>query len=290
MDLTDWNQTKQYVLCGKGISDRVFDETSIPRDDLLEFTPCKLFGRIRGRRLWFLGDSQQDGFRRATTYFLRVYAAVPLDIGGTLLNFSGIPDILTDGHAPHIYPPRCVQLIDETEICGVTLMDGDRWRLPFVFEFLNRNFADFGSDVVIFNYGLHYEWVKPSLPRDLANFALYRAAIKRSGSWDLPLTVWIDTLPQHFSTWDSSFKRGLGLENDTCRALGLTAPGDHGPFNALSAPLIGNISDLHLQVWDLASPFHYAHYKPGDCSHYCRPGVPELLIFQLYKLLSGHEF
>jgi hypothetical protein len=275
------------LLCGDGISERVFNETSISREELMAFTPCKLFERIRGRTLWTLGDSQQDGLRRATTFFLRQYAAAPLDIGGTLLAFSGIPDILTDGHPPHVYPPRCVQLIDDTRVCGVTLMEGDRWRLPFVFEFLNRNFPDFASDIVIFNYGLHYELVKSPLPRDLATFAVYRDAIKRSGSWNMPLTVWIDTLPQHFSTPTGAFRRGAGLENDTCQAFGPATLGNRGAYNALSDSFIGNVSDLHLDVWDIASPFHYAHYgtKPGDCSHYCRPGVPELVVYQLYRLL-----
>jgi len=269
----------------------MFREAPIPREELLSFTPCKLFERIRGRRLWFFGDSQQDALRRATTFFLRKHAVVPLDIRGTLLNFSGVPEILTDGVKPHIYPPRCVALIDDTEICGITLMDGDRWRLPFVFEFLNHIFPKFASDVVIFNYGLHYEWFKSNLPRDLASFAVYRAAVKQSGAWVMPLTVWIDTLPQHFSTHTGEYKRASGLENDTCRDIVSTAPGDFmGPYNALSAQLIANISDLHLSVWNQTRPLHYGHYRAGDCSHYCRPGPHELNIYQMYRLFSEPEF
>lgn len=290
MDLNDWKVTGQYLLCGPGISERVFNETTIPREELLAFTPCKLFGQIRGRTLWFFGDSQQDGFRRATTFFLRQYSAIPLDIVGTLIDVSGIPEILTDGHVPHVYLPRCVELIDNTRVCGITLMEGDRWRLPFLFEFLNRVFPTFSTDVVIFNYGLHYELVKSPLPRDLVNFAAYRAAIKTSGTWDMPLTIWIDTFPQHFSTPTGVFKRKSGLDNDTCRPFETDSIGNRGAYNALSDPYIANVSDLHLAIWGIASPFHYAHYKPGDCSHYCRPGVPELMVYQLYRLLSGTAF
>jgi hypothetical protein len=277
---SDWdNDRRPIIMCKHGVSERVFIESSIPMIELQTFTPCSLFQQIRGRTLWFLGDSQQTAFWLATKFFLRQYMVSPLDVHGTLPSQGAIADILRDA-----YDILCVQLIDGTRVCRLPIMKGGGWRLQFVFEFLNRNYPNFAHDIVIFNYGLHYNvGVNSTLPHDLANFGVYRKAIKRSGSWNMPLTIWIDTLAQHFSTSGGTYSEGAGLENDTCRPT--SAPGI-GPYNTLAAPFIEQISDAHLQTWELTVPFHYAHRRPGDCTHYCHPGVPELLILQLYRLLS----
>mgnify|MGYP001810714616 CR=1 FL=1 len=39
-----------------------------------DFTPCELFQRIRGRTLWFLGDSQTWNFYYAAECFMREFA------------------------------------------------------------------------------------------------------------------------------------------------------------------------------------------------------------------------
>jgi hypothetical protein len=300
LNTSDWNRTHQGPMCAPGITERVFSETAIPRDELMAFTPCKLFRRIRGRTLWFLGDSQSNRFRQTTAFFLRDYATAPLNVAtGAVLNFSGIPEILTyipprtAGNPPRMYRPVCVDMIDSTRVCEINLMKGDPTRLSFIFEFLNRNFPDFSSDIVIFNYGLHFWTTNSTLSNYLANFAEYRMAIKQSGSWDMPLTVWADTLPRHFSTPTGAWQSGGDLEHDTCQAHGPQVLGTRGPHNAISDPFVANISDLHLRLWELASPHWSAHFKPGDCTHFCRPSVQELSVFQLYRLLqdgSGRRF
>jgi hypothetical protein len=158
--------------------------------------------------------------------------------------------------------------------------------VPFIFEFLNRNLPGFSKDVVILNCGLHYRELDSGISLDLNNFAVYRAAIQRSGSWKMPLVVWADTLPRHFSTVSGGYAKGH--ENDTCRAFSPQV-GPRGPHNVISDPFIGNISDLHLKLWDVSRDLYYAHFNVGDCTHYCRPGVQELSVYRLYQLLS-HEF
>jgi hypothetical protein len=41
------------------------------------FTPCELFQRIRGRTLWFVGDSQTWALYQAAECFLREFALTP---------------------------------------------------------------------------------------------------------------------------------------------------------------------------------------------------------------------
>jgi len=41
---------------------------------LQDFSPCELFQRIRGRTLWFMGDSQTWAFFYAAECFLREFA------------------------------------------------------------------------------------------------------------------------------------------------------------------------------------------------------------------------
>lgn len=289
LDTSRWNETYQGPACDPAISDRVFRETSVPQEELLAFTPCMLFERIRGRRLWFIGDSQLNRFRQATSFFLRQYAATRMDVGGKLLNFSGIPQILTYEALPRIYRPVCIELIDNTRVCEVPLMKGDASRLPFMFEFLNRNFAGFPSDIVIFNYGAHFWTTNSTLADYLGKFALYRTAIKENGGLDMPLTVWADTLPRHFSTTTGEYRPGAGLEADRCRALPPSSQDDTGAHNAIAAPFVANMSDLHLKLWNLARPLHWGHFRIGDCTHYCRPGLPELEVYALYKLLRQNQ-
>lgn len=194
-------------------------------------------------------------------------------------------------------------MIDETHVCRVFLYDAGKWPLSFIFEFLNRHSPHFAKDVVLINEGLHHGTDDNStLPTHLNAFRRYRAAVQRTGSWTMPRMIWVDTLAQHFSTPDGTYCRipEGALVNDTCRAIPLSAFGEDesGPHNALAAPFVRGISDLHLEpdapaVSHRSSAMAFAEGttpQKRDCTHYCIPGAPQLWIFEVFRLLSRHEF
>jgi hypothetical protein len=82
---------------------------------------------------------------------------------------------------------------------------------------------------------------------------------------------------QHCSTEGGTYRDGSVFERDTCRALEHASPANFtdqvDPYNALAEPHVWGTTDLHLKAWNLTRPFHYAHTRPGDCTHYCNPGA-----------------
>ncbi|KDD73500.1 hypothetical protein H632_c2115p1, partial [Helicosporidium sp. ATCC 50920] len=157
------------------------------------FSPCELFQRIRGRTLYFMGDSQTWHFYYAAECFLRAFAvdgprrAPPTTdpaLAASLLRVTW----------PVSAAPICLELLARTRVCAIRV-DSASAMVSHTLPALQRLSADVSRDVVVLNTGLHYRDVA-SLRRDLAALADWRAA---RGPEKRPAMVWMDVPPQHFS-------------------------------------------------------------------------------------------
>lgn len=330
-------------VCTVETTQRVFRESGVDAESLMRFQPCELFNLIQRRTLWIFGDSQLLGLHRTLHSFMSEFASTEEDAHREVeIGIPSVDYVLTYSENPkHKSRPLCIALKNDTRICYVRLLRGTNKELQYALELLARAIPNFLKHVVIFNLGLHYQEKRYLLSRDLQAIADYRHHVRLTmGESFLPMTLWIDTPPQHFSLPRGMYDSRRNLTGDSCLSYddAFFARGDRGPFNAISDDYVSNVSDAHVQAWDLAERSYFAHLHAGttyrtyldahvegihmgmrrinfgvilrpfqtvfflslkemlppphnktttgDCTHYCNPGVPELWIFALTKVLA----
>lgn len=274
-------------VCDLNQSKRAFLESGIDLESLVNFEPCELFNLIQKRTLWVFGDSQQHALFRSLFCFMSTFARTRRDIGKWgPIGIDSVDYVLTFAEDNK---PECVELMNDTRICYVRITRLTHKEFQYTMEILARAIPMFRHHVVVFNVGLHYRPTPYLLSQDMQTLAKYRQHIRRTMGDDyLPLTLWIDTPPQHFSTPRGEYDTRQNLTTDVCSPFDAErlAGNDRGTFNSLSDDFVLNVSDAHVRTWDLAKGNHFSHLRPGDCTHYCRPGVPELWTYALTKTLA----
>lgn len=126
----------------------------------------------------------------------------------------------------------------------------------------------------MFNFGLHF--ATPGSNGTPANQSLLVQGLLGLAKWrlkhaaELPRLVWMDTPAQHFSTPDGSWP-APGKPPFTCRPLKAWHNGDRtatagGPFNAPIVPLVTQLADAHLRVYNASVPLWQQHW-PARSSH-----------------------
>ncbi|KAI9001750.1 hypothetical protein DFJ74DRAFT_775454 [Hyaloraphidium curvatum] len=270
-------------VCSTDTTRRVFLESGIDLSSLAAFEPCRLFNALRGRTLWLAGDSQSMSLLEALQNFLSAYAADGRGYSHAPIGVPSVDHVLTSEGIATI-PPACAELLHGTRMCHLRIQRSSHRELPYTLEILARAVPHFSSDVFAFNLGVHYRPAQWQLAPDLRVLAKYRAKAREAmGGGYLPRMVWLDTAPQHFSTAGGDYDPARNLSADPCSPFsrGRLESADRGTFNALSDPLVQSISDAHARTWEMAKRASHAHRRVGDCTHYCRPGVPELWVYAL---------
>ncbi|KAI3427135.1 hypothetical protein D9Q98_007072 [Chlorella vulgaris] len=255
--------------------------------DLHALTPCELFQRIRGRTLWFAGDSQTWHFFYSAECFLRNFAPslhrtppVPWALNQQLITVTW----------PVKVPPICLELALDTRVCAVRV-DSVPVFTSKVMPLLHHNTPGFNSGIMIYNAGLHYGTPgadgKPAnssqLYRDLEGLVVFKQRYGR----EMPKLVWMDTPVQHFSAHDGSYNGGE--KPFACKPLAAWEAGDAvvtggGRRNIPVAPLVPRFADAHLRTWNASVPLWDTH-KPGECTHWCSPSAYHLWLFLLNDLM-----
>ncbi|PSC75775.1 hypothetical protein C2E20_1281 [Micractinium conductrix] len=240
---------------------------------LADFTPCELFQRIRGRTLWFLGDSQTWNFYYAAECFMREFA--PSLRRTPALSPPAENQKLVTRPPPEI-PPLCLDLAFGTRVCGIRMYGPLKLR-DQVLPQLIKHAPNFSSDVLVFNIGLHFpkpgaDGKPPAASALVRGMSLLSAWIRQHRA-QLPKIVWMDTPAQHFETHDGSWPGGPVPFK--CRPLHAWYKSDPdvlagGPFNAPLAPLVPRFADGHLRAWNASVPLWEAHWR-GECTHWCHP-------------------
>lgn len=274
-------------VCGVTESQRTFQESGVDPESLSSFEPCELFNLIQKRTLWIIGDSQVAVFSKALFAFTSAFGRTKEEAGRWgPIGIETLDYVLTYSN----YKPECVNLSNETRICNLRLARTSNKEFQYVMEILAHAIPEFRHDVVVFNFGVHYRPVPYLLIKDLQAVADYREEVRNTmGPGRLPLTLWIDTAPQHFSTAQGGYDPDKNMTTDKCAPFSderLAINADRGEFNAVSDPYLASVSDAHVRTWDMSKRAYFAHNRVGDCTHYCRPGVPELWIYALTKTLA----
>lgn len=286
--LDGWNKTKQRNFCGREKSWQVFKESGIGLRDLMEFQPCSLFNLIQRKTVWLIGDSQMYGLFMAASYFLRSFAKTPDDVDSKPIGIPCIDEALR----LKTEKPGCVHFANYTRVCHIRIvrLQHEGWlNITDVTDILASAFPDFQTHIVVLNAGLHYYFVPQKLGLDMQAFARERRLTTRE-SW--PRILWVDTPPQHFNTPRGGYNFTMKdtLAEQACAPLSedlLRNYNDRGDFNAISDEFVPSVSDGHVKTWEVSKRAYYAHVdRAGDCTHYCRPGVPELWLYLLTKTLS----
>ncbi|KAL4430006.1 hypothetical protein ABPG77_004376 [Micractinium sp. CCAP 211/92] len=254
---------------------------------LRAFSPCELFARIRGRTLFFMGDSQTWHFYYSAECFLRGFApslqrkpAVP----------GGDNQKLVTVTWPVVVPPMCLELALGTRVCAVRVDSAENLR-KVVLPLLRQRLPSFKDDLMVFNTGLHFETPgaggKPlgesRLATDLRAFAAWR----QQNADSLPKLVWMDTPVQHFTGWDGSYNGGQ--KPFRCAPLTAWEKGDPtvragGKRNMAVADLVPRFADAHLRTWNASIPLWNTH-KPDECTHWCSPSAYHLWLHLLNDVL-----
>jgi hypothetical protein len=281
-----WIRPGHHGVCSPHTTHRVFEISRLSQQ-WLELKPCDLFSLLHGRRLWLVGDSQQDSLLMALRHFLRRYSE------SQGISFTQVPvEKLGDVHTVDTSKSRCVSLAYSTQICHIRMPRLEHQGFQNLTDVLAAHHGDFSKDFVVLNSGLHYYANRNQLAEDLMQLAIFRNnRVNKSGQSALPLTIWMDTPPQHFGTPDGGYNHTIRTLNTTeCSPFtpAILASNYRGPFNSISDLHAQHISDIQMSVWDVSRLAHFAHARPGDCTHFCRPGVPELWVLMLTKtILAG---
>lgn len=275
-------------VCTEQQTRRAFLESGVELRALMDFEPCKLFNLIQGRTLWIVGDSQGHSLLRALQAFMSTFAQTPRDVRSFApIGIPSLDYILTFAVTTE---PMCINMVGgSTRICYVRLTRADK-QLHYTLEILARAIPQFQHHILAFNVGLHYRNTPWQLGRDLTDLAAFRARMREAMGPDdyLPKMIWIDTPPQHFSLPRGEYLHTKNTTADPCSPYDAARleRNDRGMFNSISDAFVANISDAHAQTWDLAKRSYFAHARVGDCTHYCRPGVPELWVYALTEALA----
>ncbi|KAI3427123.1 hypothetical protein D9Q98_007060 [Chlorella vulgaris] len=274
---------------GKNVSERVAKHLVDSGNDLENLSPCELFARIRGRTLWLAGDSQMWNFYYALECFLREFAP-SLQRTPPLLDPQENRKLVTVW-APVPYPAICLDLALGTRVCVVRV--DAIWHLKHtVIPRLQAHTPHFREDLFVFNFGLHYPL--PAMAAVQTGNSFLARGLRELAAWrkarlaDLPAFIWVDTAPQHFNTSDGTYPGGK--QPFACVPLQAWHSGKPtalagGRYNLAAAPIVPNISDAHLHIWNGSAPLWRSHW-PGECSHWCHPGPYQLWLFLLNDLLQ----
>ncbi|CAB9504453.1 expressed unknown protein [Seminavis robusta] len=134
-------------------------------------------------------------------------------------------------------------------------------------------FLSSSKDIVVSNIGLHF-------PPDQA-----KATAQLLANWTAqpfaPQLWYVATPTQHFHTSNGQFVPGQ-KDDHGCR----DAVPKNPRLEMERKVLLGNTNiPLFLEFEDLE--WGWFHVGNGDCSHYCQPGVPDLVALRLLRALAG---
>ncbi|PRW50814.1 hypothetical protein C2E21_5439 [Chlorella sorokiniana] len=272
---------------GEGRSEAVAQHLLDSGYRIKDMSPCELFARIRGRTLWFMGDSQTWHYYYSAECFLREFApslrrttAVAAQDNNRLITVTW----------PVPVPPMCLPLALGTRVC-VVRVDSAEALYKTVLPLLQQLAPNFQKDVMIFNTGLHYP-TPGADGRPMTDSNLYRhmaslADWRQQHAAHLPKIIWMDAPVQHFSGPDGTYHGGQ--KPFRCAPLkawyardAMTLAG--GRRNVALSPLIPRLADAHLRTWNASVPL-WATHKPDECTHWCSPSAYHIWLYLLNNLL-----
>ena len=240
----------------------------------------KLFKKLSGRTLYFVGDSIMEN----------LFSSVACSLGAVKPGMKQAKEVAPGVSAS--IRKRCAKWPKEnhTRVClvrrgreGIVNADGD---------------VDLGpvhhlkpDDVVVMNLGVHYNRDDAA---DLKKHAKLIAKLVADKELFPPRElVWRETTAQHFHTPDGSFestKNAHQFRSKPCAAT-TALPAANATKHAswrddISAPILEPVSTLTLRLGMLSATVPPILHRGGaDCTHYCGTFVPDVYAEFLAALL-----
>ncbi|CAL8465497.1 g5033 [Coccomyxa elongata] len=273
-------------------------------NDILTFTPCDLWPMLRGRTLYFSGDSQTQDFMMAAHCFMYEFT----DLGWHELGEDGVNAAKRrPGFVWHT-GPGCVLLPADTRICflrcdTVSCMMGE----------VLKKVARVGKrrDFLVLNFGLHFSETYREELQGLVNEV---AKLRAEG--EFPQLIWKDTAPQHFQTTFGEYPEDKPKPPFECGPIGLASPPtpgmekwrlreDHavevlqpgyetiaegGWRNKIANEVMRAAGVPVVEAWNETLPLWDYHRDNGaglECTHFCMPSAPQLWVYLLTQTLKA---
>eukprot|EP00884_Botryococcus_braunii_P021487 jgi/Botrbrau1/8021/Bobra.13_2s0001.1 len=208
-------QLCQFNSTGNGLCDRykvdllVKEQLSLGFNSLLTFTPCDLFSLVRGRLLFFTGDSQTQDFIKA----MQCFTFAMTDLGWHVMDEEGRLEAARQSGFMWHDSRGCVLLPANTRFC-FKRCDDYACIVNEVIPLLKK--IGKSEDFLIANFGLHFS---PDYEGELRNLSSKVEQLRRQGSF--PHLLWKDTPPQHFGTYFGEYPQNAGKPPFLCKAVGL---------------------------------------------------------------------
>ena len=194
--------------------------------------------------------------------------------------------------------PRCVYLQHDVQLCAA--------RCDWERDVSNALGQIFGAQTIpsssttppenailartraVVNFGLHYR-THTAFSTDILAFSKF-VQRKRLAEH----IVWATSTPQHFDTDlgdPFSLPMGLATPNKSCtdRAHQTWLVKPHsGPYNAVAITAMRRAGVRVLDDWNDTLPIWFTHNaQRGDCTHSCSPGIYEVRVLALARLLNA---
>ncbi|EIE23050.1 hypothetical protein COCSUDRAFT_63432 [Coccomyxa subellipsoidea C-169] len=276
--------------------------------DILTFTPCDMWPLLRGRTLFFSGDSQTQDFMMAAHCFMYEFT----DLGWRELGDDGVAPLRKPGFVWHT-GPGCVLLPEDTKICflrcdTVSCMMGE------VLEKVGK--VGKRRDYLVLNFGLHFS---DSYREELEVFigqASFPSVQALRSAGEFPHLIWKDTAPQHFKTTFGEYPEDKPKPPFECAPIGKGMPPqvgadkwrlreDHsvellspefatvaegGWRNKIANDVMAKAGVPVVAAWNETLPLWDYHRDNGaglECTHFCVPSAPQLWVYLLTKTLRA---
>ncbi|KAK9908972.1 hypothetical protein WJX75_005467 [Coccomyxa subellipsoidea] len=271
--------------------------------DLAAFEAKELFEIIKGRTLWLIGDSQTERWYDSIECFLSDFLteeprAAPLQDTSSNLWLMNLDERLPY-QGSFWSPPKpaiCAHYQDNTRVCNIRINKADELAYPAL-RVLHSKVQNLHRDIAVVNAGLHYGiGANQKYTEDLQFFLDFVAQHKD----DLPLLIWKDTPPQHFTFekgyfwWADGSMKGTtaGEKHERCRPLSEEELSSDeikagGWYNSVATPLISAAGIPIFDAYHETVPLWQFHMWDKDCTHFCHPGPYELWTFLLTDMLRN---
>ncbi|CAL5228742.1 g11927 [Coccomyxa viridis] len=271
--------------------------------EILQFTPCDLWPLLKGRTLYFSGDSQTQDFMKAAQCAMYEFT----DLGWWELDATGAnPGPRQEGFVWHT-DPGCILLPEDTRICFIRCDTADCVQKQVV-ERLSK--ASEKRDLLVLNFGLHFS---KTYKEELEQLVQQVLQLRREGNF--PFLLWKDTAPQHFESTFGEYPQDKPKPPMKCVAVGKQFepdPGedkwilkkDHsievlykdfediaagGWRNKLTNEVMSQAGIPVVSTWNDTLPLWEFHRDNGhglECTHFCHPSAPQLWVYRLYETLA----
>ncbi|KIY98626.1 hypothetical protein MNEG_9339 [Monoraphidium neglectum] len=272
----------------------------------LGVAPCDLWPYLRGRTLWLLGDSHSKQLFKALQCFL-------IDFwDGRECKASGDDNLVKQLDALPLRPgeSRCIHLFGNGRVCfvhvvlGTSLLNNPQVASNGVLTLLRERGLASRADIFVPQFGVwHAKQGDAGLQQHRRALQTLGEDFKRNGAqWphmvfrESPMThdkdVQSKTCLPAAAGWIYDAATGTVSLSPAARSDKAALITRGGPINSIAREVLPGYGLAMMRGFDLSVPLHASHVGARgvaelDCLHYCQHGLPEILVYELTRLIKS---